>query len=425
LNSVSFSYQCLKNEVCLYDIILLETIRIFAPLVFDELLNFKKFLFSNISGKESYSIRNEINETGKEFTGRINNYQNALPAIEGSINFMFPSNDIFNTGWDNYRNEKQEDLFKYQRVGVEKYFDRYVEFKIGPQDISDSEFKNILERLNTNDYSNLESEINRLCEFPKQPILTLFVNFRNQFTDLGKTNVSKILCTKEHFFKDTSLMGSMIHGPTRFALELIDKLDSQNKIDTVKYIIENCERINHTITIIRELQDGYGKEQELKFQPESEIESLTKHFVKKVQSIPIEKCFENVDDEKNNLLFHFIEKYGDLTKLKDDLLNFINIKPENGLIFIKSLIPMMFVNFSPIGEYPDDVDDSFLKRIEYYVPRERLLTISYQLYPEYKEKELEGYLRGQNMEKDKKIIINYLRFVNHQNLLTGTNGPIA
>ena len=73
-------------------------------------------------------------------------------------------------------------------------------------------------------------------------------------------------------------------------------------------------------------------------------------------------------------------------KLKDDLLNFINIKPENGLIFIKSLIPMMFVNFSPIGEYPDDVDDSFLKRIEYYVPRERLLNISYQLYPEYKEK---------------------------------------
>ena len=63
----------------------------------------------------------------------------------------------------------------------------------------------------------------------------------------------------------------------------MDKLDSQNKINTVKYIIENCERINHTITIIRELQNGYGKEQEqeLKFQPESEIETLTKHFYSK------------------------------------------------------------------------------------------------------------------------------------------------
>ena len=90
LNSISFSYRCLKDEVCLYDIILLETIRIFAPLVFEKLLSFKKHLFSNPSGRDGYTIKNEIGDLGRSFKEHLSNYHDVLPEIEKAIDFMFP-----------------------------------------------------------------------------------------------------------------------------------------------------------------------------------------------------------------------------------------------------------------------------------------------------------------------------------------------
>jgi predicted KAP-like P-loop ATPase len=411
LNSTSFSYQCLKNEVCLFDIILLETIRIFSPLVFDELISFKQQLFSNPSGQNGYTIRNEVNEIGKTFKDKISSYQDALSAIEGAIDFMFPSNNIFNVGWGNSRSEKQEDLFKYQRVGVQKYFDRFIEFKISKQDISDTEFKSILETINTKEYSLAEADIKRLSEFPKQAIFTLFVYFKEQLTELGKINVAKMLCTMEHYFRDTTIEGRMFHRPTRLSLELIEKIEIPTKVATLKFIIENCESINHTAFLILECQRGYGKEQEFKFEPESEVEVLAKNFILKVQSLPIEKLFENVDDEKNDLMFSFIEKYGDGSKLKSSLEEFIKANAENGLLVMKSLIQMTYYNFSQIGEYGDEIDYGRFKAIEYYIRRELLQNISYQLYPDLQNGKLVGFLHGQKIDKDKKIIIQYLKFI--------------
>jgi predicted KAP-like P-loop ATPase len=411
INSVSFSYQCLKSEICIYDIILLETIRIFAPLVFDELISFKQQLFSNPSGQNGYTLHNDLRETGKAFKEKISSYQDALPSLQGAIDFMFPSNNIFNVGWETYRSEKQEDLFKYQRVGVQKYFDRFIEFKISKLDISDTEFKGILEIINTKEYSLALPEIKRLTEFPKQAIFSLFIHFKEQLTDLGKINVSIVLCTMEHYFKDTTIEGRMFHRPTRLSLQLLEKIPTDKKVATLKFIFEKCERINHVAFLILDCQRGYGKEKEFKFEPENEIENVAKDFITKVQSLPIENLFENVDDEKNDLMFNFIEKYGDINKLKAGLVDFIKLKAENGLLVMKSLIQMSYYNFSQVGEYGDEIGHDRFKAIEYYVPREVLQSISYELFPDLEDNIPENYLRGQKMSKDKLIIVQYLRFI--------------
>jgi len=411
INSVSFSYQCLKNEVCIYDIILLETIRIFAPLVFDELISFKSHLFSSLSGQNGYTIHNDVRDIGQDFKNKISSYQDALPSIEHAIDFMFPSNNIFNVGWETYRSEKQEDLFKYQRVGIQKYFDRFIEFKISKLDISDTEFKSILESINTKEYSLVLPDLKRLAEFPKQSIFTLFIHFKEQLTELGKINASIMLCTIEHYFKDTTIEGRMFHRPTRLSLELLEKIPTDKKVATLKFIFENCERINHAAFLILDCQRGYGKENEFKFEPESEVEAIAKDFISKVQSLPLENLFENVDDEKNDIMFNFIEKYGDINKLKTSLVSFIKLKGENGLLVMKSLIQMTYYNFSQVGEYGDDIGHDRFKAIEYYVPRELLQNMAYEIFPELKDSLLEGFLRRQEISMDKSIIIQYLRFI--------------
>lgn len=414
LNSVSFSYQCLKNEVCLFDIILIETIRIFLPLVFNELISFKRHLFSNPSGQNAYNIRNKEEDIGKSFKEKILSYYEALGSIQGSIDFMFPSNNIFNVGWENYRNEKQEDLFKYQRVGIQKYFERFIEFKISEKDISDTEFKKILDILNTKDYLEIQTELNRLIEFPKETIFTLFIHFKDQLTEIGRVNIGKALCIMPHFFKDTSIEGRMFHRPTRVTLELIEKLESQTKISSLKFILENCERINHAAFIIHECHRGYGKEQDFKFEPAADLEIISKDFTSKIQSLSIQKLFENVDDEKNDIMFNLIDKYGDITLLKNGLEVFINQNPENGLLIMKSLISMTYYNFSSVGEYGHEISHDRFEAIEYFISRDLLKKAFFELFPE-----LEDFVnlpsidhfgkREPNINKD--IIIQYLRFI--------------
>lgn len=405
LNSVSFSYQCLKNEVCIYDIILLETIRIFAPLVFDELISFKPHLFSNPSGQNEYGIHNNVRETGKEFIKRIDNYQEALPEIQGAIDFMFPSNNIFNVGFNIYRNEKQEDLFKYQRVGIQKYFDRLIEFKISKLDISDAEFKSILDIINTKSYSEVLPNTKRLLEFPKSVIFDLFVHFKEQLTELGRINVSIILCTIKYFFKDTTIGARTFHQPTKLSFELLQKFDNAKKVVILKFIIVKCERINHAAFLISDCQ------REFKNELKNELDLIATDFIQQVQKLPTKNLFENVDDEKNDIILNFIEKYGDINKLKNDLLAFINQQTENTLLIMKSLIHMTYYNLSPVGEYDHEISYDSFKAIEYYVPREVLQENAYKLFPELKEKLPEGRLRGQEIDTNKKIITQYLRFL--------------
>ena len=411
INSVSFSHQCLKEEICVYDIILLETIRIFAPQVFEQLLEYKSSLFSKPSGQNGYTIHNDLRETGKSFQERINNYAEALSVIQGAIDFMFPSNDIFNVGWDSHRSESQQDLFKYQRVGIQKYFDRFIEFKLSKQDISDSDFKKVLTSINTVNYDKLDPQIEILTKYPSNSIFTLLVHFKDQLSEVGKINVSIILSTMEYFFRDTSFESRFFHRPTVLALELLSKIPQDDRISTAKFIFDNCERINHVSFLIFRFREGFGKEKENKFEPEDQLLDLVKDFITKVQSNPISALFDRVDDEKNDILFGQIEEFGSLEQLKSDLIEFIDLDTRNILLVMKSLISMTYYNFSSIGEYGDEISYDRFKAIEYYVPRDTIESKCNEIYPDLKSNLPEGFLRGQEIETDKKIVIQYFRYL--------------
>jgi hypothetical protein len=412
LNSVSFSYQCLKDEICIYDIILLETFRIFTPLVFNELIVSKVHLFSKPLDQNGYTtIHRDIREIGKRFNDRISSYIEAISSIQGAVDFMFPANDIYNVGWDTSRDEKSSDLFRYQRVGIQKYFDRFIEFKIGKQDISDTEFKEILNLINTKEYSLAIMDIKRLLNFPQQSIFILFLYVMGQLTEIGKVNVIKMLCTIQYLFRDTTVEGRFFHRPTKLSLEFLENLPKDKKISTLKFIIENCERINHAALLIWHLQRGFGKEKKFKFEPESEVAIVAQEFVSKVQSLSIDSFFENVDDEKNDILFIHIEKYGDMNKLKTDLANFIQLNPKNGLLVIKSLIQMTYYNFSQSGVYGHEIRHDNFETIDQYVSREVLKNISYQLFPEFKDNLPQSDFFEEGLSQDKSIIIQYLNHI--------------
>ena len=305
-------------------------------------------------------------------------------------------------------------FFIFTYTNIVQFVDRFIEFKISEKDISDTEFKKILDLLNTKDYSEIQTELNRLIEFPKETIFTLFMHFKEQLTDIGKINIAKALCILPHFFKDSTIEGRMFHRPTRLTLELIEKLESLIKISTLKFILENCERINHAAFIIHECNRGYGKEKELKFEPTAELEIISKDFACKIQCLPIQKLFENVDEEKNDIIFNLIDKYGDIALLKNGLEVFIEQNFENGLVIMKSLIPMTYYNFSSVGEYGHEIGYDRFDAIEYFVSRDLLKKVSLNLFPELEElSNLQpvDHFGKRDPNKNKDIINQYLQFI--------------
>jgi hypothetical protein len=413
LNSVSFSCQCLKNEVNVYDIILIETIRIFAPLILDELITFKPHLFSLSKGQDgSYAIRSQLDDVGKSFKEKTSQYVSVFPAIQGTIDFLFPSNKIFNVGWDTYMSERQDDLFKNQRVGIQKYFDRFIEFNIGAQDISDTEFKKILHKINVDDYQSLKMEVERLCSFSKQSIIQLLGQNKEQLTTVGKINAAKIFSIIEHFFSQTTFEDRFFNRSLWLSLELLCDLDADDRIDAFSFIVLNCEKVNYVSTLIHAAYKGFGSRNEMKFEPQSALDDIATTFIRKVQESPIENLFKNVDEEKNYTIFKQIDKYGNPDLLKLQIKNFLLQKQENVILVMKSLINLTYVNFSQKGSYSTEIENSCFEMIEKYIERKELSNICYSIFPDVRSTGVSAQelLYDNNIPIDKAIVIQYLKF---------------
>jgi len=217
-----------------------------------------------------------------------------------------------------------------------------------------------------------------------------------------------------HFSKDTAIEGRIFHRPIRLTLELIEKLNTSSKIATLNFIIKNCQRINHGAFIIHECFRSYSTQKEFIFEPIADLEIISKEFISKVQSLPIHDLFENVDDEKNDIMFNLIKKYGDILLLQNELKVFIEYESANGLSFMKSLIPMSYYNFSNVGEYGHEIGNNIFEFIESFVSREILKNSATKLFPEFENLDnvkSADFFEKREVNKNKEIINQYLLFI--------------
>lgn len=414
VNAVSFTNRCLQGEVNVYDIIVLETVRIFSPQVFEAIIAYSDYLFSNHieeKGLPGFEMpKREDIQNG--FRSRIGNYEFIMPILQDSIHFMFPLNDFFNKGKGIHRNEMIKKMAKNQRVGIRRYFDRFLEFKIGIQDISDAEFKEIFSEFNNKEYDSIAHKMKRFEAFPKGLILDRLKSYKDEMSETGLANLAVLIATNEYYWKGRSWSDNFILRQfIEFALECVSRLtESSQRRKVLINILHKSTRKHHTA----ELLYYFLNHDRFVFNPKIEVERHAQIFIVKLQQKPIERLFENVDDEKNDVVFHLIKEYGNVKGLKKELTDFVSNGDYNVLLFLKSLIPMTYVNRSSSPEYrSDDIGIEKFQAIEEYVSRDILIEKIYGLYPDLRHNMPSGFLRGQNIETDKKIAVQYLRYVEH------------
>ena len=326
------------------------------------------------------------------------------------INYLFPLNDVFDR---NYLREPDDYKFHFQnqRLGIQDYFYRYLEFKIGKNQVSDKIFKQVLKKLDTEkNYDNLKTFVDELKKYSSDNILRrLFLNI-DQLSILGKKNMLKLLATEEYFLSRDEMDNPLWQTNIRFPMQVLKEFDDGKDIeDTLSYIARNNKNIYYVADFIEHAKHDLKTETgDAGF--ENELNKVQKHFIEELVKVDVAQFFDNAQDGKNATIFKYFEEYDKLEYLKEEILRYLEKDSKSIIVVLKSLINPVYAGFSGKKVY-DKIDDKEFQRIEKYIDRINLIKALkrvndvYNNMHLYEDKEISG------LTDFEQIVIQYHRFI--------------
>jgi hypothetical protein len=387
INTIEFSESSLKNEINLSDLILIESIRLFIPKLFNyivsnrslflafdsKLLDLDEIDFSRLFDEGVRTSAKEIFELNfKENGNEINTIYEKL------IRFLFPQNSIFKRNQD--EEESNDNLTNNQRIGQYQYFIKYLEFNIGPGEISDINFMQILESINSKKFENLNEIIVDLQLYNSESIYSKIIYNTPKLTEQGKSNIAKAFMTIPFFYQN-KVSGLLFRNPVAlYVANLLHNLESA--ILDIEYISLN--HINHQFIsyFLRHCLHGYENGDErnyLKIEPTTEVIEVIGKFIQKFYDPHL--IFMDVDRMKLADLLSLIYEFGDFELLKTNINNYVNEDPMNVLKFMKSCLRMEYHSSLGPGIYGEQLQKEDFPNMEHIVDRKTITEKLNILYP--------------------------------------------
>lgn len=225
LNAVAFSMPLMAGEVNIADFLILETIRVFYPVIYQDLPNYKKQLTSfdslvagDYERKERHKVFQELLEWTKNEVESIqfplHRSETAYISLQFLLTHLFPtlgayisnpSNPtliIFQYVRDEYR--------KGQRICVASYFDRYFRLRVPQDEIPTAVITNFISSLDNMNSDDAEALVNALLSYQIEGQLVNFLRkcqlYVNELNATGKKNfitllseISEVLEWRSHF----------------------------------------------------------------------------------------------------------------------------------------------------------------------------------------------------------------------------------
>lgn len=423
VNAFSFAEKSLRGEVNYFDLVIIEALRLFNPSLYDFLKDNREWLFSGLS-----SFKLDISTFLGTTETKSNHY-----ALKYIIDWLFPYNNLtFSTESKSTENTPLEffdahnklelrkgNLTKFQNIGSRPYFLKYIEFNIGPEQIPDVLFKEVLTAFESKQYSELSGDINKMSFYSPKIIYDKFEVFENELTELGKINFIKLLFLNdsfESFFylmrEDTRHVGFIIRKCNVFFKDTSNFSDIQ---DLFLVIIQDCKYLHVLPKLINSLEFGFELKEDLGSiivkVPNLNIEKIKSAFLRRIMSTPIENFFIKPAEFKNWDLFGFIERVGNINRVKTKIEKWVRQEPSNALLLIKSLASM--VKTGNEVYYNNEISDDTFIEIENYCSRISLKKALNNIYKNIDLSITEADEPGKFhlREANESIATQYLRFV--------------
>jgi len=173
-NMLNFALPILKDEANMLDLILIEGVRAFYPKVYETIrAEFGSFLKDSIEyalSTDKTSVKNRFGKLlGKSVEGLT---EEEVYGVHFALQVLFPN--IQEYGIDAARSYAKSDSRGWgaqKRICASKYFRRYFNYGIPPNDISDKEVEIFINSLSEADIEQLMDELEVLCGGGRADIL--------------------------------------------------------------------------------------------------------------------------------------------------------------------------------------------------------------------------------------------------------------
>lgn len=244
-NILTFSLPLLKGEVNVVDLMLIEGIRVFTPIIYT-------FIRDN---RDLFLSENTSSETDKE--EKVQRIKEALKGLdneefEGMLNllkYLFPQLNsiytIFSIG------EEEDQLSLKQRISAKDYFQRYFSYSVNNKDISDMVLDDLLKIADSLNEIKVKEKFNKIItEQNRESIMTKLRRKTRWFTinqakhiALALANISNDLPIIDGFMRNTKF------GNAAYVIVgcISSVKDSELRLSICRNILKSIDNLDFSI----------------------------------------------------------------------------------------------------------------------------------------------------------------------------------
>ncbi len=371
-NTLSFSMPLLKGEVNIVDLMLIEALRVFYPTHYSFVKSNPDYFIGSYSN--SYDMhRND--EKIKSIKEHLNSLEIGLQEkdkqkVRDLLSNLFPRLD---TAFSNHHftNDTYNEWYLQKRIVSTKYFDRYFSYAVIEGDISDVEFKLLLESIaQTESIDEITEKVSALIEkTSKDNFVHKIRSLEKEYSWDSAKKIAKTMCNiSEMLPKEGGMMGMGFETPFGQAAIFILQLmkyhkDEKDLFDFAKELMNYPKNFSFAYEINNWLRSGDRKEDKL-FSNE-QYQELAKVLTERaLEESKDNSIFESFPDYIGYIAHTWAER--DKPSFDKYVESFLNRKKGNILALLRAYVPTIKSSAKPKPFKGDLTKDRYEYLVSFY-----------------------------------------------------------
>lgn len=323
MNNIKFTFDLVKDDVNLYDFLVISTIQIFSPDVYRKIyLNKEVFI---VTSDQLYSDSYSLTKQREIYDNIIKNESIPMKSLEKGLSAIFPKIDYLDDKFAHSNIAPLPELVITKQIQYEEHFETYFKLGVPYWELSKIEFNNVLDSIKDlddfhNNFNSLEyNKKIRFLDIIEKNIKEHAIDVEAYKTPISDNDLTKLV--EYYILKGYKLSNLVFRKMKDISVEYI-KQDPD--LELVKKIIPNVENPISLVFLIEFLEN----------------EPVHKKALDDVVNLCVAKIIEYLknkglkDLKEPIFILSFMKEKGG----KDELEEFTKqINDDNLMLFINSL----------------------------------------------------------------------------------------
>ncbi|SRR6266545_2256055 len=348
-NMLNFALPILKDEANMCDLILIEGVRAFYPKVYEtvraEFGSFLKDSYDYLWTTDRTSVRKRF---GKILAKSVEGFtEEEIYGVHFALQILFPNIQEYGINVAmSYASSNSANWEPNKRICASKYFRRYFNYGIPPNDISDKDVKRFIDNLSESAIEQLTGELETLCGEGRAEIL---IHKLTRYEDkINPTYVDKLaiaIARKSNLIPEShpedNFFGIGALAQAAFLLrELINRIeDAATRENVAKDVAKSIDKLPFACEFrdkVRKMRKERGSEEFISVVSDECEQEIGRIFAEKLsraaETQPLEDSYPLFKRR-----FYFEWKTSDLESLRQYAQHRLESHPENVSEFLSAL----------------------------------------------------------------------------------------